>query len=171
MDGKYISRAATTLTTWIATADCYCYEMLKQQSRRHKSLAGNHAAFCSLTLSRALPTPLRSTAFAMSANQLRALVSLCIVAQGCGTLQDDFTWLSNQTQSLLKGCQLVSSADPGTTLFTPDAAHGYGAQWTRDFVRRSPAGLALRNFLRVPTLLCGKSRLTQFEIHQRGCGM
>lgn len=50
-------------------------------------------------------------------------------------LQSDYAWLLNETAALLKGCELVSTASPGTILFTPDAVDGYGAQWTRDFVR------------------------------------
>jgi hypothetical protein len=61
------------------------------------------------------------------------LASQLAMAAARVDLRDDYDWLVNQTEALLLGCQLRSAT--GTTLFTPDATHGYGAQWTRDFVR------------------------------------
>ena len=42
-----------------------------------------------------------------------------------------YSWLANETASLLKGCQLPGVG--GVTLYTPDGSSSYGAQWTRDF--------------------------------------
>ena len=43
----------------------------------------------------------------------------------------DVPWLSCRTSEIIAGCQI--NATDGTRLFTPDAQHSYGAQWTRDF--------------------------------------
>ena len=52
-------------------------------------------------------------------------------------------WLRERTSEIIEGCTLLAS--DGTTIFTPDATHSYGAQWTRDFqylVECSPELLA-----------------------------
>jgi hypothetical protein len=40
-------------------------------------------------------------------------------------------WLERRTREIVAACQLPGPGN--TTLFTPDATHSYGAQWTRDF--------------------------------------
>ena len=66
---------------------------------------------------------------------LRMLMAVSFLwAAATSNVADDISWLTNETDQLLVGCQLNSTAVPGTILFTPDAVNGYGAQWTRDFV-------------------------------------
>ena len=52
----------------------------------------------------------------------------------------DVAWLSCRTTEIIEGCKLpilpTSPLNKGinaTSAYTPDASHGYGAQWTRDF--------------------------------------
>eukprot|EP01052_Picozoa_sp_SAG31_P041148 SAG31_NODE_6160_length_2143_cov_2.173679_1_plen_398_part_10 len=63
-------------------------------------------------------------------------------APACATSPEpvDVSWLSCRTAEIIKGCKLpIQPASPlnkginASFAYTPDASHGYGAQWTRDF--------------------------------------
>lgn len=52
----------------------------------------------------------------------------------------DVEWLSCRTKQIIEGCTLpITPTSPlnkginASVAYTPDASHGYGAQWTRDF--------------------------------------
>ena len=54
-------------------------------------------------------------------------------------------WLSERTRAIIDGCTLIAA--DGTTIFTPDATHSYGAQWTRDFQYMVAASPELLDFV------------------------
>ncbi len=85
-----------------------------------------------------------AVAAAVAAAALMCPTASASAATSADLLRDDYEWLLNESQALLTGCRLNSTVSPGTVLFTPDAVNGYGAQWTRDFVRR--VGLVAPSF-------------------------
>ncbi len=72
-----------------------------------------------------LPAAASLSALIMAAALGQTVIHDPVVMPAVHKLSD---WLRERTSEIIEGCTLLAS--DGTTIFTPDATHSYGAQWS-----------------------------------------